>query len=188
MLVAWPWRDVWECHLILPTKAACQMQISKAVVPLNLVCYLLQCYLVLHHIQWWLGIKGKRAHLILGLCCFIGSWHDVLVGSIWASEQIFFIYELRIVFPLVSYHFLQYDGFLMRNVTCLQGFNGKAKDQWWKHTGAVWKDGVLVMSSNRTVFLNFFDTNTEYVTSDHIRCDVLTPNISFENILMITVN
>ena len=30
----------------------------------------------------WLGIKGKRVHLTLRLCCFIGSGRGMLFGSL----------------------------------------------------------------------------------------------------------
>ena len=68
MLVAWPWRDTWGFHLTLLITAACQMRDvwgGSAIVSVQLFFICLRCCLVLNFIGWWIGIKGKRAHLIL---------------------------------------------------------------------------------------------------------------------------
>ena len=97
----------------------------KTVVPSNQFSSFAICfwwYLFLHFIGWWIEIKGYTAHLTLRLWCLIGSERCVHFGSIWSPKQIFFGYELRVLFPLLLNHIWQYDSFLKMNMTCLQGF------------------------------------------------------------------
>ena len=115
---------------ILQIKAACQMQYAlgvSSIESVQLLCHLHQVCFVLHMTGWWLGIKGKRVNSVLELHCFIelidlNSRRNMLLFSL-----MFFIYEFRFLFPLMLYHAWQYDGFLTRNVSCLQGIIGQSK-------------------------------------------------------------
>ena len=111
MLMAWTWRDSWglfQILLIRPIKC----NVSQAVMSskqFNLFIIHLKYCLILHFIGLWVGIKSKRANLILRWWCFIGLY--VLLGFL--CQQ-----ELTVLFLLTLYYVWQYDDFLTRDMVC----------------------------------------------------------------------